>query len=116
MLIAYHEWYLYLIEVCSLFCILVVVYSLFNYLTQNMQTKRQHKKRMQVKESLERFADNTEKEKKKVIRRISRIIRTPRGLLALLEALDELGWMRGELIPCITRQMLCDRLTEISLK
>ena len=116
MLIAYHEWFLYLIAVCSLFCILVVVYSLFNYLTQNMQTKRQHKKRMQVKESLECFADKTEKEKKKVIRRISRIIRTPRGLLALLEALDELGWMRGELIPCITRQMLCDRLTEISLK
>lgn len=112
MLIAYHEGYLYLIKVCALFCVMVLAYSLFNHVTQGHRDIRQAKRTQKVKELLTEYAD-TDPKAQEMKQEMNRILRKPMGLLALMNALDDLGWTESTQIPNETRWMLSDLLTEL---
>lgn len=116
MLVAYHEGYLFLIKVCALFCVLIMVYSLFNHLTQGRRDQRQKNRARKLREQLLAFADADSGAQKQMTKRFVQILKQPMGLLALLAALEELEWKRSDCIPPRTRQMLCDVLTELYVK
>lgn len=65
MLVSFHESYLLLVQICALFCILTMGYSLFEYLTRGIRQKRQMKKAELLKEMLTEYAKSREKERKK---------------------------------------------------
>lgn len=116
MLVAYHEGYLFLIKVCALFCVLVLAYSLYSHLTLGRREKQQKKRIEALKALLAGYEEAVPNVKKKQTGRIANILKKPVGLLALLGALDELGWMESDQIPPRTRLLLCEQLTELYVK
>lgn len=109
MLVAYHEGYLLLIKICALFCILVMAYSLYTHLTQGLREKRQIRRIEKLCRILKAHADPSARDQSRTVRRL---LSNPMGLLALLTALDHLGWKDSTRIPPKTRWMLCEVLTE----
>lgn len=65
MLVSFHESYLFLVQICALFCGLTIVYSIFEYLTREIRQKRQMKKTELLKEILTGYADCQEKNRKR---------------------------------------------------
>lgn len=116
MLVSFHESYLFLVEVCALFCILTMVYSLFSYLTQGLQKRHQKKKVEAAKKILETYPVILKKKQERQKRKLAVILRKPKGLLALSKALDEIGWKDStDMYPAV-RRLLCEVLTEEYLK
>lgn len=112
MLVSFHESYLLLVQICALFCILTMGYSLFEYLTRGIRQKRQMKKAELLKEMLTEYAKSREKERKKMHRKFFRIMKHPNGLLALNAALDKMGWDDSRKMDPMTRRELCELFTE----
>lgn len=112
MLVSFHESYLLLVQMCALFCGLTMVYSLFEYLTRGIRQKRQMKKTEILKEILTEYADCQEEKQKKFHRRVLHILKHPNGLLALMTALNEMGWDDSRKMNPKTRRELCELLTE----
>lgn len=112
MLVSFHESYLLLVQICALFCGLTMVYSIFEYLTRGIRQKHQMKKTELLKEILTGYADSQEKKQKEMHRRMFRILKHPNGLLALMTALNEMGWDDSRKMNQQTRRELCELLTE----
>ena len=116
MLGAFQESYLTLVKICALFCMLIMSYSLYDHLTRKRKARRQAKRAGQIRKILEQYAEPSKAKQKRQSRRLMRWLKNPMGLLALVTAMDEMGWTDSSKITPQTRWMLCDLLTELYIK
>lgn len=113
MLIAFHEEYLLLIRTCALFCILVMLFNLYDYLSRKRRHNNHQKRTRRIADILESYDQAGEAEQKKQRRALTRMLYRPVGILGLQAALDELKWESSDQIPPKAKELLGDLLIKV---
>lgn len=112
MLVSFHESYLLLVELCALFCVLTMFYSLYEHLTRGIRRKRQNRRAAILQRLLADSEKSQGAKREKYRKKLSHILQRPNGVLALTTALDEIGWEDSAGMDPVTRRILCELLTE----
>lgn len=112
MLVSFHEGYWLLVELCALFCVLTMAYNLYEHLTRKSRSRIQRRRTESLKELLDTYAGSQGENRKKCYKKFSRILNRPNGVLALMSALNEMGWDESSRMEPATRRLLCELLTE----
>lgn len=113
MIEVFYESYLLLVKICVVFCVLVMIYSLREYLSRRIREKKQRNHVQLLEKILSRYAQCGKQEQERLYEKIFDILKHPKGLLVLITALEELGWESHYKMDAVTRRVLCMQLTEL---